>query len=189
MRKSELEQDVRALIEKVKGSDYEIPRNSDVMRVILKKIQMVVVIQVVMIFCNFIIYGYDYEALIGISIMSAVGILFFSLIFIFSLYQPVSIILSINEVDKGDSLIIKLLMGKLKQYWKCLMFINLIIGAGLLLFDEGFIIGLGFSWFVTFLICMGSFQMSLSRYMTPAVVSSLSKLREIISGDISDKKS
>ncbi|EKZ6372641.1 protein traS [Klebsiella aerogenes] len=188
MRKSELEQDVRALIEKVRVSDYEIPRNSDVMRVLLKKIQIVIVIQVVMIFCNFIIYGYDYEALIGISIISAVGILFFSVVFIFSLYQPVSVMLSINQVDKGDSLIIKLLMGKLKQSWKCLVFINLIVGAGLLLFDEGFIIGLGFSWFITFLICMASFQMSLSRYMTPVVASSLSKLREIISCDVSDKK-
>lgn len=189
MRKSELEKEVNSLIEKVKVSDYEIPRNSDVMRVILKKIQMVVVIQVVMIFCHFIIYGYDYEALIGISIMSAVGILFFSAVFVPSLYQPVSMMLSINEIDKGDSLIIKLLIGKLRRYWKYLVCINLIIGVGLLIFDEGVIIGLGFSWFVTFLICMVSFQISLSRYMTPVVVSSLSKVRELIFCDISDKKS
>ncbi|ELY4545647.1 protein traS [Cronobacter sakazakii] len=181
MRKSVLEQDVSALIEKIKESDYEIPKNSDVMRVILKRIQMVVVIQIVMIFCHFIIYGYDYEALIGISIISAVGILFFSAVFVSSLYQPVSMMLSINEIDKEGSLIIKLLMGKLKRYWKCLMVINLIIGAGLLLSGEGVISGLGFSWFVTYLICMMSFQMSLSRYMTPAVVSSLSKMKELIS--------
>ena len=181
MRKSVLEQDVSALIEKIKESDYEIPKNSDVMRVILKRIQMVIVIQLVMIFCHVIIYGYDHEALIGISIVSAGGILFFSVVFIPSLYQPVSIMLSINEVDKGDSLIVKLLMGKLKQYWKCLVVINLIIGSGLLLSGEGVISGLGFSWFVTYLICMMSFQMSLSRYMTPAVVSSLSKMKELIS--------
>ncbi|HFI6120624.1 TPA: protein traS [Escherichia coli] len=181
MRKSVLEQDVSALIEKIKESDYEIPKNTDVMRVVLKRIQMVIVIQLLMIFCHFIIYGYDYEALIGISIISAVGILFFSAVFVPSLYQPVSMMLSINEIDKGESLIIKLLMGKLKRYWKYLVVINLIIGAVLLLSGEGFVSGLGFSWFVTYLICMMSFQMSLSRYMTPAVVSSLSKMKELIS--------
>ncbi|EFK5851533.1 protein traS, partial [Escherichia coli] len=114
-------------------------------------------------------------------ILSAGGILFFSAVFVPSLYQPVSIMLLINEVDKGDSLIVKLLMRKLKQYWKFLVVINLIIGVGLLLSGEGVISGLGFSWFVTYLICMMSFQMSLSRYMTPAVVSSLSKIKELIS--------
>ncbi|HBA6843048.1 protein traS [Escherichia coli] len=188
MRKSVLEQDVSALIEKIKESDYEIPKNTDVMRVILKRIQMVIVIQLLMVFCHFIIYGYDYEALIGISIISAVGGLFFSAVFVPSLYQLVSMMLSINEIDEGRSLIIKLLMGKLKRYWRYLVVINLIIGAVLLLSGEGVISGLGFSWFVTFLICIVSFQISLSRYMTPVVVSSLSKVRELIFCDISDKK-
>lgn len=183
-----LEQDVSALIEKIKESDYEIPKNTDVMRVILKRIQMVIVIQLLMVFCHFIIYGYDYEALIGISIISAVGVLFFSAVFVPSLYQLVSMMLSINEIDEGRSLIIKLLMGKLKRYWRYLVVINLIIGAVLLLSGEGVISGLGFSWFVTFLICIVSFQISLSRYMTPVVVSSLSKVRELIFCDISDKK-
>ena len=181
MRKSALEQDVSSLIEKIKESDYEIPKSSDVMKIILKRIQVVIIIQLVMILCHFIIYRYDHEALIGISILSAGGILFFSAVFVPSLYQPVSIMLSVNEVDKGDSLIVKLLMRKLKQYWKFLVVINLIIGVGLLLSGEGVISGLGFSWFVTYLICMMSFQMSLSRYMTPAVVSSLSKIKELIS--------
>ncbi|EBO4967379.1 protein traS, partial [Salmonella enterica] len=52
---------------------------------------------------------------------------------------------------------------------------------GALLFcDDGFIIGLGLSWFATFLFSGLLFQMSLSRYMTPAVVSSLSKVKELL---------
>ncbi|ECW6540204.1 protein traS, partial [Salmonella enterica subsp. enterica serovar Give] len=45
---------------------------------------------------------------------------------------------------------------------------------------ESFIGGLGFSWFVTYLISMLTLQTSLSRYMTPAVVSSLSKVKELL---------
>ena len=55
MRKSVLEQDVSSLIEKIKESDYEIPKSSDVMKIILKRIQVVIIIQLVMILCHFII--------------------------------------------------------------------------------------------------------------------------------------
>ncbi|EBG8827504.1 protein traS [Salmonella enterica] len=180
MKKSELERDVSFLIESIRKSDYEIPKNSDVMKVILSKLRVVVLIQALMIFLDFIMYGNEWGGFIGKVMFSLMGVLFFSFVFIMALYQPVSMMLSISDEVKNRSLIIKLLIEKIKKYWRLLIVVNLMIGGALLFCDDGFIIGLGLSWFATFLFSGLLFQMSLSRYMTPAVVSSLSKVKELL---------
>lgn len=116
MKKSELEQDVGFLIESISNSDYEIPTNSDVMRVILTNLYVVMLIQVVMIFCDFIIYGNEWGGFVGKVIISFVGLLFFFFSFVLALYQPVSMMLSINNEVKANSLVIKLLMAKIKKF-------------------------------------------------------------------------
>lgn len=181
MKKSELERDVCFLIESIHKNDYEIPKNSDVMKVIFSKVWVVILIQALMIFCDHIIYGNEWGGLIGKVMFSFMGVVFFSFAFILALYQPVSMMLSINDEVRNRSLTIKLLMEKIKKYWRLLVVVNLMVGGALLFCDDGFIIGLGFSWFATFLISGILFQMSLSRYMTPAVVSSLSKVKELLS--------
>ncbi|EAA7680423.1 protein traS [Salmonella enterica] len=180
MKKLDLELDINSLIESIKTSDYEIPKNSDVMKVILKKLMIVVLIQVVMLFFDFVMYGNEWGGFIGKVLFSCVGVLVFSFVFIFTLYQPVSMMLSINDEIKKSSLVMKLLVDKIKKYWQMLVFVNLVIGVVLLFSDDGFVIGLGGAWFSTFIISVILFQMSLSRYMTPAVVSSLSKVKELL---------
>lgn len=181
MKKSELERDVNALIERINESDYEIPKNSDVMKVILKKLLVVVLIQALMILFDYFMYGNEWSGFIGKVIISSVGILIFSCIFICILYQPVSMMLSISNEIKESSLTIKLITRKVKKTWLILVFVNLIAGGGVVLCEDGFVIGLGGVWFITFIISAFLFQMSLSRYMVPAVVNGLSKVKELLS--------
>ncbi|ECW6786837.1 protein traS, partial [Salmonella enterica subsp. enterica serovar Give] len=80
----------------------------------------------------------------------------------------------------GQSILLSLVEKKINSYGLFILLVNIFVGCILLWTGESFIGGLGFSWFVTYLISMLTLQTSLSRYMTPAVVSSLSKVKELL---------
>lgn len=181
MKKSELEKDVEVLIEAVRASDYEMPSNSDVMKIIFRKLRVVILIQAMLLLIDFLLYGNEWGGFAGKLLISSVGVLVFMFAFSITLYQPVSMILSIDSEVKKGSLVINLLMDKLNRYWRALVSVNLFVGAFLLICEDGFVSGLGISWLVTFIIASILFQVSLSRYMTPVVVSSLSKVKELLS--------
>ncbi|EHF4095855.1 protein traS, partial [Salmonella enterica subsp. enterica serovar Newport] len=106
---------------------------------------------------------------------------FFSLVFLMSTYNLVSLKLSLGSEITEQSVLLKLVERKINSYSLFLLAVNAIVGCILLSSGERFVAGLGFSWFVTYLISMLTLQTSLSRYMTPAVVSSLSKVKELLS--------
>ncbi|ECH2931355.1 protein traS, partial [Salmonella enterica] len=106
---------------------------------------------------------------------------FFSLAFLMSTYNLVSLKLSLGSEITEQSVLLKLVERKINSYSLFLLAVNAIVGCILLSSGEQFVAGLGFSWFVTYLISMLTLQTSLSRYMTPAVVSSLSKVKELLS--------
>ena len=106
---------------------------------------------------------------------------FFSVVFLMSTYDSVCMRLALGDEIINQSVFFKLIEKKIGFYSLFLMSVNTIVGFILILKDESLIGGLGFSWFVTYIISMLTLQTSLSRYMTPAVVSSLSKMKELIS--------
>ncbi|ELE9247909.1 protein traS [Enterobacter kobei] len=181
MKRSELEKDAYRLLDEIKHSDYEIPTNSAVMSVVLKKLLIVIVIQFVLIGGDCIYNDVGWRGVVFISIVSLGVNALFAIIFIMSLYQPISMSLSVSEEVKRNSLIVQLLMKSVRRHWLWLVLINTAVGLVLVLCGDGFVVGLGVSWFVTFMITMIAFQMSLSRYMTPAVVGTLSLISEMIS--------
>lgn len=181
MKKSELEKDVGDLLNGLISSDYDIPRGSDVMKVILRKLFMVMVIGVVLVSINFLLYQNEWRDLLAVLVFSLLPLAIFSIIFIVTLYQPISMYLSLTNEIKESSLVVQFLIKKVRDYWRVLFALNCAIGIVLLFLNDGFVVGFGAAWFVTYIMGVIAFQTSLSRYMTPAVVSSLSKVKEVLS--------
>ena len=182
MKRSELEKDVAFILDRFKNIDYEIPSNRDILNVIFSKLVIVYALQVIFIvidvFLNSNSGGYHYFDTIVLALGSNV---FFSDVFLMSTYNSVCMRLALGDEIINQSVFFKLIMKKISFYSLFLLSVNTIVGCILLWLGERFVAGLGFSWFVSFMICLMLLQGSLSRYMTPAVVSSLSKMKELIS--------
>lgn len=98
-----------------------------------------------------------------------------------SSYNFVCVRTALGSEIRGLSVLLRLIERKINFHSAFLLIVNAIVGFILLWFGESFVGGLGFSWFVTFLMSVLFLQGSLSPYMTPAVVSSLSKVKELLS--------
>lgn len=182
MKRSELEKDVAYILDSFKSLDYEIPSNGQIMRVVFSKLTIVYVLQLFFIFIDIVLNSnsgeYDYFD----TIVLALGTnLFFSLMFLMSTYNLVCMQIALGEEIRNKSVFLGVIEKKIGFHSVLLIFVNMIVGGGLLSAGQGFVAALGFSWFVTFLLSMLFLQGSLSRYMTPAVVSSISKVKELIS--------
>ncbi len=182
MKRSELEKDVAFILDAFKEVDYEIPSNRNILKVIFSKLVIVYALQVgfiiVDVFFNSKSGEYHYFDTIVLALGSNA---FFSVVFLMSTYDSVCMRLALGDEIINQSIFFKLIEKKIGFYSLFLMSVNTIVGFILILKDESLIGGLGFSWFVTYIISMLTLQTSLSRYMTPAVVSSLSKMKELIS--------
>lgn len=182
MKRSELEKDAAYVLDEFKNRDYEIPSNNQILKFIFSKLFVVYAIQVLFIVADVFIntgrWGYHYFDAVVIALGSNV---FFSLTFLMSSYNFVCIRVALGNEIINRSVLIRLIEKKIHFYSVFLLCTNSIVGLILLWAGENFVSGLGFSWFVTFLISVLCLQGSLSRYMTPAVVSSLSKMKELLS--------
>ncbi|EBS1326627.1 protein traS [Salmonella enterica subsp. enterica serovar Muenchen] len=182
MKRSELETDAAFILDNFKKMDYEIPSNREILKVIFSKLIVVYALQVLFIVLDVFLNARPGEYHYFDTFVLALGSnVFFSLMFLMSTYNLVSIKLSLGRGLIEQSALLKLVKKKIKFYALFLLSVNAFVGCILLWLGERFVAGLGFSWFVTFLIGMITLQTSLSRYMTPAVVSSLSKVKELLS--------
>ena len=182
MKRSELEKDAAYVLDELKNRDYDIPSNNQILKVIFSKLVIVYAIQLFFIAADVFINagrgGYHYFDALVIALGSNV---FFSLVFLMSSYNFVCMRIALGNEIRNRSVLIGLIEKKIHFYSVFLLFTNSIVGVILLWVGESFVSGLGFSWFVTFIISALFLQGSLSRYMTPAVVSSLSKVKELLS--------
>lgn len=187
MKRSELDKDADFILTSMKERDYEIPTNKKIMGVIFGWLKYVYFLQAIFVILAFTIYmesdvlDYQFKKLIYLSLLSCVSMAFFSLAFIGATYSSVSIFLTLGNDVKRDSIILKIIKSKIEFYKRLLFIVNSLVGCVLLWAGEPFVAGLGFSWFATFILSTLFLQGSLSRYMTPAVVSSLSKVKELLS--------
>lgn len=182
MKRSELEKDVAFILDAFKEVDYEIPSNRNILKVIFSKLVIVYALQVSFIIVDVFFNSKSGEYHYFDTIVLALGSnAFFSVVFLMSTYDSVCMRLALGDEIINQSIFFKLIEKKIGFYSLFLMSVNTIVGFILILKDESLIGGLGFSWFVTYIISMLTLQTSLSRYMTPAVVSSLSKMKELIS--------
>ncbi|MDM2857152.1 protein traS [Citrobacter sp. Cpo071] len=187
MKRSELEKDASFILASMSERDYEIPTNKKIMGMIFDRLKYAYLLQVVFVILAFVIYkepgdlDYQFKKIIYLSLLSCATMAFFSLAFIGATYSNVCIFLTLGDDVRRESILLKILKNKIEFYTRLLFIVNSLIGCILLWTGEPFVAGLGVSWFATFIISMLFLQGSLSRYMTPAVVSSLSKVKELLS--------
>lgn len=187
MKRSDLEKDAAFILKSMSERDYEIPSNKNILKIIFNWLKYVYGIQVVFVFLAFFIYrepgdlNFQMQKIVSLILLSAPFMLVFTLVFIGATYSNVCISLILGEEVKNESILLRIIKKKIGFYSRLLLIVNSLIGFILLWAGEPFIAGLGISWFVTFLMSALFLQGSLSRYMTPAVVSSLSKVKELLS--------
>ncbi|EAB4112938.1 protein traS [Salmonella enterica] len=187
MKRSELETDASFILASMNGRDYEIPTNKMIMSIIFGRLKYVYFLQIIFVVLSFVIYkepgdlDYQFKKIIYLSLLSCVTMAFFSLVFIAATYSNVCMFLTLGDDVRRDSILLKIVKNKILFYTRLLLIVNSLVGCVLLWAGEPFVAGLGFSWFATFIVSMLFLQGSLSRYMTPAVVSSLSKVKELLS--------
>ncbi|EHJ6639001.1 protein traS [Salmonella enterica subsp. enterica serovar Oranienburg] len=187
MKRSELETDASFILASMNGRDYEIPTNKMIMSIIFGRLKYVYFLQIIFVVLSFVIYkepgdlDYQFKKIIYLSLLSCVTMAFFSLVFIAATYSNVCMFLTLGDDVRRDSILLKIVKNKILFYTRLLLIVNSLVGCVLLWAGEPFVAGLGFSWFATFIVSMLFLQGSLSRYMTPAVVSSLLKVKELLS--------
>lgn len=187
MKRSEIERDADFILTSIKNRDYEIPTNKKIMAVIFGRLKYVYLLQLIFVILAFILYkepgslDYQLKKIIYLSLLSCVTMLFFSLVFIGATYSSVCIFLILGDDVKSESILLRIVKSKIEFYARLLFIVNFFVGCVLLWAGEPFVAGLGVSWFMTFIVIVLFLQGSLSRYMTPAVVSSLSKVKELLS--------
>ncbi|MCT7116945.1 protein traS [Salmonella enterica subsp. enterica serovar Montevideo] len=187
MKRSELETDASFILASMNGRDYEIPTNKMIMSIIFGRLKYVYFLQIIFVVLSFVIYkepgdlDYQFKKIIYLSLLSCATMAFFSLVFIAATYSNVCMFLTLGDDVRRDSILLKIVKNKILFYTRLLLIVNSLVGCVLLWAGEPFVAGLGFSWFATFIVSMLFLQGSLSRYMTPAVVSSLSKVKELLS--------
>ncbi|WP_447088518.1 protein traS (plasmid) [Enterobacter asburiae] len=187
MKRSELEVDADFILASMNDRDYEIPTNKKVMGVIWCSLKYVYLLQFIFVILAFTLYkeegslDYQFKKLIFLTLISCASMAFFSFAFIGVAYSNVCVFLVLGDDVKRESILLRIIKSKIEFYKWLLLIVNSLVGCILLWIGEPFVAGLGFSWFVTFIVCGIVLQGSLSRYMTPAVVSSLSKVKEVLS--------
>jgi len=187
MRRSDIEKDAAFILASMSERDYEIPSNKDIFKVIFGWLRYIYGLQVFFVALASFIYrepgnvSYLLQRVIELSSISFVFMLIFTLVFIAATYSNVCISIILGEDIKRKSILLRIVEKKVRFYGRLLLIVNSLVGCVLLWVGEPFIAGLGISWFVTFGISVLLLHGSLSRYMTPAVVSSLSKVKEMLS--------
>lgn len=96
-------------------------------------------------------------------------------------YGNLSLLMCIPKKVRKKSLLVNLAKKKLKLYGLIMIVFDIFVAVVLISERSSLIIGYGFSWFASFLIGGVVFSMSMSRYMTPAVVATLDKIRQVVS--------
>ncbi|MCL6746921.1 protein traS [Kosakonia sp. R1.Fl] len=182
MKRSELEKDADYILAEFENRDYEIPSNHQILKIIFSRLMIVYAIQIMFIVADGVFNHEQGEYPFFYTLALALGSnLFFTLAFLMSSYNPVCIRIALGDEIGKQSILIGLVEKKIHFYSVFLLCTNAIVGLILLWAGERFVAGLGFSWFGTYLISVLCLQGSLSRYMTPAVVHSLSKVQELLS--------
>jgi hypothetical protein len=180
--KSDIEADAKSIIEALKG-DYIIPTSGQIVWPVIKVMSVVYLMHLVAYLISDIIYhdiGTNLEGKLVCFLLSC-GIL--TVLALMMTYGNLSLLMCIPKAVRDKSLLIRLGKEKFKVYGCAIVFINVISAIVMINVESGFIVCYGFSWFACMLIGGITFSMSMSRYMTPAVVATLDKIRQVVSSE------
>lgn len=181
--KKQIENDVFILVESMRSMNYEIPTSRKVLLLIFKWLSFVYIFQACSILIDFILHKNVWERhdTSDVLIMSVISCGVVTFLWVVSLYNNISLSYCIDEDLRKRSLLFKIILRKVKCYFTFTIGIVLISTVYLLWLGPAWVGILGIVWVVCTFIGGVAFSMSMSRYMTPAVVATLDKIRQIAS--------
>ncbi|EBP3773442.1 hypothetical protein ACDQ64_003929 [Salmonella enterica] len=179
VKRSDIENDVKMLMQSFKN-DYRIPTSGEIISPIIKLMSVVYMMHVVVITVGLIVCDKKiWFPGIAMWLVLSCGVL--TVMAIMMVYGNLSLLMCIPKEVREKSLLVNLAKKKLKSYGLIMIVFNIFVAIVLISERSSLIIGYGFSWFASFLIGGIVFSMSMSRYMTPAVVATLDKIRQVVS--------
>lgn len=163
--------------------DCEIPTTWQISKLILKKLLIVYMIQIVMCGIDVTMHKSIWEVsdthnLVNASLISC-GVV--SILWFVFFYSNSSLLLCVDDTVKDNSLILRIIKGKVRDYFYVTVAIVLVSAGCLLFYGPAWVGVLGIVWVVCTFVGCAVFSMSMSRYMTPAVVATLDKIRQAVS--------
>lgn len=185
--KSEIEKDVQHLVTSLKD-DYRIPSSGEIIFPVIKVLSVVYFMHVVAIIANEFYYDEDiwFPGVVMWFVLSCVILTALALVMT---YGNLSLLMCIPKEVRNKSLLISIGKKKLMTYGYVTIAINFVVAIILITGNHEFIFGYGISWFACMIIGGITFSMSMSRYMTPAVVATIDKIRQVVSvGEIEPSK-
>lgn len=179
VKRSDIENDVKMLMQSFKN-DYRIPTSGEIIFPIIKLMSVVYMMHVVVITVGLIVCDKKiWFPGIAMWLVLSCGIL--TVMAIMMAYGNISLLMCIPKEVREKSLLVNLAKKKLRLYGLVMIVFNIFVGVVLISERSSLIIGYGFSWFASFLIGGIVFSMSMSRYIPPAVVATLDKIRQVVS--------
>lgn len=178
--KSDIEKDAKNIIGSLQG-DYAIPTSGQIITPIIKVMSVIYLMHLFAYAANDLFYnevGVDFVGQMACFFISC-GVL--TIMVLMMTYGNMSMLLCIPKDVRSSSLLLNILRDKLKFYGYVIVAINVVAAIVMINIGPGFIVCYGFSWFACILIGGVILSMSMSRYMTPAVVATLDKIRQVIS--------
>ncbi|HHL2459860.1 TPA: hypothetical protein ACQ30S_004200 [Yersinia enterocolitica] len=180
--RDDIEKDMVMLLRSMRDNNYIIPTNKEILTPILKVVFLVLTINIVGILIDYSLsskihgpyFSNEIFHAVFLNIMASVVILAFP-------YSFMSMALCIKKEVRDSSLLIKLIRNSVGFHLRNLIIFNVIVGIAMLLIARQFIFFLGASWFISSIITIFIFNISMSRYFTPSVIDGMRKLKEIIS--------
>lgn len=183
IRKSDIEKDMENMMSSLNG-DYEIPTSWMIVRPVIKLMSIVYIMLFLAALINGFVYfdnEYPMELFYGGAFFAAVSGVVLTAMALMMTYGNISMLMCIPKDVRDRSLLIGIGKRKLKTYGYVIVAINVVVAIVLISERGDFIIGYGVSWFVSMIVGGITFSMSMSRYMTPAVVATLDKIRQVVS--------
>lgn len=181
--KSDIESDVKRLMSSLEN-DYEIPISWMIIKPIINTMLVVYCMLFLAAIINGVVYydkEYPLDIFLGGLFFSAIAGIVLTVMALIMTYGNLSILMCIPKNVRDNSLLINIGKQKLRAYGYVIVAINIVVAIVLISERRDFIIGYGFSWFASMLVGGLTFSMSMSRYMTPAVVATLDKIRQVVS--------
>lgn len=184
--KSEIEKDAKNLMASLR-TDYRIPTSGEIISPVIKVMSVVYFMHIAAIIANEFFHKDDVW-LLGIALWLFLSCGILTVMALMMAYSNLSILMCIQKKVRDDSLLISIGKKKLKIYGFVIVTINVFVAIILITEGHEFILGYGFSWFVCMLVGGLTFSMSMTRYMTPAVVATFDKIREVVSSEAKRKQ-
>ncbi|EEL3199977.1 hypothetical protein HAR72_003174 [Salmonella enterica] len=178
--KSDVEADAKEILDSLR-KDYEIPSSGKVIYPVIKIMTVVYIMHFLAYLINDVVYQELGRNIFGEFTCFLISCAVLTIMALMMTYGSLSIVMCIPKKQRDESLLLEIIKKRLRAYFLAVVIINTLTAIVMINVGPGFIVCYGFSWFASFLIGGIVFSMSMSRYMTPAVVAALDKIREVIS--------